>query len=450
MPRISRCTYTYACVTALLFGTNAGALTLPAPTTDADFMNTTAEQEELGRLLFFDKILSGNMNISCASCHHPMAATGDGLSLPVGEGGTGLGVTRDTGFEADAVHERVPRNAPPIFNLGAHEFEVMFHDGRVEVDAAQPSGFRTPAGDDLPLSIDSVLAAQAMFPVTSGTEMAGQAGENEIADLAANGDLPGVWAALAERLRGIPEYVELFKGAFDDIDAAGDLTYAHAARAMAAFEAAAWRADNSPFDQYLRGDTGAMSANAVAGMLLFYGEAGCSGCHSGIFQTNHGFASIAAPQIGPGKGDTHGHRNDGLGDFGRERVTGDPAHRFKFRVPPLRNVATTGPYGHAGQYDNLEAMVRHHLHPRRALWQYDPEEAVLPFREDLSELDFQLMDDQQAKQDIIQSLDITPQRLSNREVGRLIDFLHALTDRDQVDLRRDVPRSVPSGLPMFD
>jgi cytochrome c peroxidase len=42
----------------------------------------------------------------------------------VGEGGKGLGVTRDTGSGRHRIHERVPRNAPPIFNLGAKQFRV--------------------------------------------------------------------------------------------------------------------------------------------------------------------------------------------------------------------------------------------------------------------------------------------------------------------------------------
>ncbi len=52
---------------------------------------------KLGRIFFFDKIMSGNKNISCATCHNPLLFTGDALSLPVGEGGKGLGPTRDTG-----------------------------------------------------------------------------------------------------------------------------------------------------------------------------------------------------------------------------------------------------------------------------------------------------------------------------------------------------------------
>ena len=338
---------------------------LPVPVSDSDFYNdgqVDPVKVELGKLLFFDKELSGNRNISCATCHHALTDTGDGLSLPVGEGGNGLGVTRDTGFGFDAVHERVPRNAPPVFNLGAHQFTRMFHDGRVEVDAEQASGFRTPAGDDLPSGLENVLAVQAMFPVTSGTEMAGQLDENSIADAAAAGNLAGpggVWEQLALRLQAISEYVNLFIAAFDDVNDAADITYVHAANAIAAFEAVAWRADNSPFDRYLRGEKDAMSNAAKKGMRLFYGKANCVSCHSGIFQTDLQFHAIAMPQIGPGKGDGF----DGHEDFGRERVTGDPADRYRFRTPPLRNVVITGPWGHDGAYNTLETIVRHMADP---------------------------------------------------------------------------------------
>jgi len=173
---------------------------LPEPLRDSDFYDNKVSSDEkvlLGNLLFFDKELSGNRNISCATCHHPMADLGDGLSLPVGEGGLGLGVTRNTGDGLDAIHERVPRNAPPVFVMGVEFFDTIFHDGRIERDPSMPSGIASPAGKNLPEGLDNVLAAQAMFPVTSGTEMAGQPGENAIADAAAAGNLAGsdgVWA----------------------------------------------------------------------------------------------------------------------------------------------------------------------------------------------------------------------------------------------------------------
>ena len=430
---------------ALLFAYStslaASGLSLPQAPEDADYYdngNPDPAKVALGAQLFSDKILSGNLNISCATCHHPLTDTGDGLSLPVGEGGRGLGVTRDTGAGADAVHERVPRNAPPIFNLGAREFVTMFHDGRLQLTSG---GIVSPAGEDLPPGLDNVLAVQAMFPVTSGTEMAGQAGENPIGDAAAAGDLVSVWEQLAERLRNIPGYVAQFKAVYG-LQSAAEITYVHAANAIAAFEASAWRADNSAFDRFLRGERGAMSWGARRGMRVFYrhNRGNCASCHSGPFQTNHQFAAIAMPQIGPGKG-------DGIGpeDFGRERVTGNPADRFRFRVPTLRNVALTAPYGHAGAFDTLEAMVRHHLDAVASLHAYDRSQTVLPSRPDLNALDFLVMDDQMLIDDIAAANELGPTNLSERDIRHLIEFLHALTDPSSVDLRGDVPESLPSG-----
>jgi cytochrome c peroxidase len=432
----------------------APAAWLPNAPRDKDYYdggNPSPAKVHLGAQLFFDKILSGNLNTSCATCHHPLTDTGDGLSLSVGEGGRGLGVTRDTGAGPDIVPERVPRNAPPLFNLGARQFEKMFHDGRVETDPGQPSGFRSPAGNDLPAGLDNVLAAQAMFPVTSGTEMAGQYGENPIANAAAFGNLHDVWRQLAERLQNIDGpggYVEQFVDVFDDIAEASDITFVHAANAIAAFEAVSWRADNSPFDRFLRGDWTAMSASARRGMRVFYspGKANCGRCHSGSFQTNHDFHSIATPQIGPGKGDGV----SGNQDFGRERATGNRADRFRFRVPSLRNVALTAPYGHSGAYDTLESMVRHHLDTTRSLYNYNPEQAVLPLHPDpsVARADLLVMRDPQLVGQIAASSELGPASISAREFSELMEFLAALTDPSSIDLRRDVPHSLPSGLPL--
>ena len=448
-----------ASVSAMMYvnGAVVASGQIPAPVSDADFRNSSEVKVKLGRNLMFDKILSGNMNISCATCHHPLAGTGDGLSLPIGEGGNGLGVTRDTGYKKNAIHERVPRNAPPVFNLGAHEFEVLFHDGRVSVNNDFPSGCETPAGFDLPDTLENVLACQAMFPVTSATEMAGQGSENAIAKAAAEGNLAGpdgVWELLAERLQAIPEYVDMFKAAFPDIVVKEDITYAHAANAIAAFESVAWRADNSPFDQYLRGNVNAMSANAIAGMNLFYngdssGNA-CADCHSGKFQTDHSFHAIAMPQIGPGRGSNSGTNTDGREDFGREQKTGDPADILKFRTPTLRNVALTAPYGHSGSYNTLRAVVEHHLNSVNALYNYNHSQAVLPSRDDLDVLDFVTMNDPDRVDFIALYNELEPMLYSDEEVNRIIDFLNALTDLGSVDLRKDVPMSVPSGLPLYD
>lgn len=428
-----------------------------SPVTDADFFDDgryAPEKVELGRMLFFDKILSGNLNISCASCHHPLTHTGDGLSLPVGEGGRGLGVTRDVGSGMDTVHERVPRHSPALFNLGAFEFDTMFHDGRVSVDNSFPSGFASPAGIDLPLGLDNVLAVQAMFPVTSATEMAGQAGENAQADVAAAGQLAGpggVWDLLAQKLRLVPEYVTMFESAFPgSVEQAEDITFVHAANAIAAFEANAWRSDNSPFDRYLRGNHSALSSEARAGMKLFYGKAGCSDCHSGKFQTDQDFHAIAMPQLGPGKGDNQPGFDDGKDDFGLERVTGLASDRFRFRTPSLRNVALTPPYGHAGAYRTLRSVVEHHLDPLESLGNFDQSQVALPLMSYEPSWDFSVQNDVDRQIAIAEANELLPMQLSQAQVDQILAFLNALTDPDMLDLRHDIPTQVPSGLPLYE
>lgn len=412
------------------------------PLQDSDFPARSEAKEALGKLLFFDKVLSGNRNMSCATCHHPFTATGDRLSLPVGEGGAGLGLGRTTGVGAEAIFERVPRNSPGLFNLGATAVTVMFHDGRVMVDPSQPSGFATPAGDRLPQGLEGVLAAQAMFPVTSAAEMAGQLGENTIADAA--GDLPAIWAQLADRLRGIEGYTGLFQAAFPDIKTPQDITYVHAANAIGAFEAGNFRCTDAPLDRYLRGEADALGPAAEVGMALFYGKAGCVNCHAGPLQTDQMFHAIGMPQIGPGKGDGF----DGHEDFGRERVTGAAEDRYRFRTPSLRQVTLTGPWGHDGAFRELEAVVRHHLNPADSLERYDLAQPVLPQRPDLDAVDFIVQRDPARRHTLAQAIELQPVTLTDPEVAQVLAFLGALTDTQCLDYESLVPASVPSGLPV--
>ncbi|MGB5559120.1 MAG: cytochrome-c peroxidase, partial [Paracoccaceae bacterium] len=266
---------------------------LPAPVSDAMYLPVARAEAELGQLLFWDPILSGNRNISCASCHHPQFGTSDGLSLGLGEGGVGLGPDRIPD-PANLPEQRIPRNAPALFNLGARTFTVLFHDGRIEADASRASGLRTPLEDDMMLGFDSVLSAQTMFPVLSPDEMAGHYSENDVAKAVRQGRITGpggAWGIIAARVAAIADYRARFKEVYPEIAAGRDIAFTDISNAIAAFVAMEWRSDGSPFDRHLRGEQ-ALTGDQALGMDLFYGSAGCAACHSGPFQTDKAFHAM--------------------------------------------------------------------------------------------------------------------------------------------------------------
>ena len=413
---------------------------LPSAVTQADFPPTDPLLVEIGRDLFFDPILSGNKNIACATCHHPALASGDNMSLGLGEGAVALGEKRHA-EDGTIMHSRIPRNAPPLFNLGAYEFTTMFHDGRVQVDPEADFGIKMPAEAALERPVPSALAAQALMPPTSHDEMAGQGDENEIAVAAAQKKFRGeggVWDLLCQRIEAIPAYADRFKLV---IGSNRDLHITDIARAIAEFETFEFQAINSPFDRYLRGETDALSPDQVAGMELFFGAANCASCHAGKFQTDHSFHAIGLPQLGPGK------EEGGYADRGRLAVTGADADRYRFRTPSLRNVAVTAPYGHNGAYASLEMMVRHHLDPIAALTSYDRAQARLPDT-GIAANDWAAMDDQDEVLRIAEATEIAPVSLTDREIAQLLAFLDSLTDPQARTGRMGVPDRVPSGLPV--
>lgn len=382
---------------------------------------------KLGQALFFDRALSGNEDIACATCHHPQFGTSDGLSLPVGVGGEGLGPARQLGEE----REFIPRNSPEIFNRGATAWTTMFWDNRVSAGQAK---FYTPAGDALPEDLDSVLAAQAMFPPTSPEEMRGDIGENEIGDLE---ELPAIWAALTERILGYPEYREMFEQAYPELDLE-DAGFQHIANAIAAFEVAAFTKKDTPFDRYVEGDDDALNEQERRGAELFFGDANCSSCHNGALLTDQKTHVIAVPQFGPGKGD------DAPLDVGRMLETRDEADKYAFRTPPLRNVELTAPYMHSGSYRTLREVVEHHLDPGATVFEYDA--GVLE-----PTVASTMLQDPDFIEDCLSRVSpkLAPARpISDDEIDDLVVFLEALTDPSARLMTDVIPASVPSGLPI--
>ena len=394
----------------------------------------------LGRNLYFDNILSGNKDVSCATCHLPELGTGDGLPVSIGTGGiNGLGPERELGNGRFLV----PRNAPDVFNRGAVEWQTMFWDGRV---AISPRGYyKTPDGDELPLGLTSLLAAQAMFPVTSADEMRGLPGDvtvtgepNELAVIPAE-DTHAMWDRLMVRLLVYPEYEALFAAAYPDMPLF-ELGFQHAANAIGAFEAEAFASTDNLWHAYLNGDMLAISDEAKKGALLFYGDAGCVTCHAGPLFTDQAYHNIAAPQLGPGKG------NEAPLDNGRFRETGRSEDKFAFRTPSLLNVTATGPWLHNGAYGDLTAVINHHQNPESSLKNYDSAAHLPTYLHETVQTDPTVINTLLATLDI----QLAPKRrLSPLEVQSLIAFLETLKDPIVDEMEVVAPTAVPSGLPVL-
>lgn len=392
----------------------------------------SAEMFDLGRALAFDKILSGNQNISCMTCHHPDLSTDDDRSLPAGEGGVGLGADRVGG----AI---IPRNAPALFNL--HTFGTMFWDSRVE--PAGDGTIATPAGSQVTPDMQGALtfglpAAQAMFPVTSREEMRGEGESNEIAEVA-DSDFQGIWAALMVRLGEIPEYVAMFEDAYGQ--PFDQLTFAHAANAIAAFEIAAFEARSSKWEQFVGGDDEAMTTAQLEGALQFF-DSGCIDCHNGPGLSDFQHHNTGLAQFGPGKtpsGD----------DPGRFLVTGDPDDMYRFRTPILTNVELTGPWGHDGQFVDMSDFLNHYADIDGQLTEYVIEENVT--QQELWPLVFDNVDEVLSQSNLMDDRTFAGNRKArNAEIAKIQAFMGALVDESWRGLGDVVPTEVPSGLPVLD
>jgi cytochrome c peroxidase len=392
----------------------------------------------LGQSLFFDKILSGNRDIACATCHDPSSNLADGLTLSVGTGGTGHGTSRTLGAGRDFV----PRNSPSLLNTGLGFF-YLFWDGRVNEEGG-PSRFRTPAGVQLPPGLNNLLAAQAMLPVTNRTEMRGKAGDvdvfgspNELAQIS-DADFAEIWRAAMRRLLAVQEYVAKFTAAYPGTPTTA-LGFQHAANALAAFQMHAFTRTNSPFDRYLARDDAALTPDQKRGALLFFGRALCSSCHGGPLLGGRSFSNAGVPQLGPGVGSAVPL------DRGRgEEIPNAPFYQFAFRVPALRNVELTAPYMHNGAYRTLEEVVRHYNNVDSALVAFDP-----------AELDPALRGTHHGDPATVAAIRLSldgrlrqPMRLTELEQRQIVAFLKSLTDPAARNLAGVVPASVPSGLPV--
>ena len=407
-------------VRILAAGRRIGPLTRPA--------QVRPELVRLGQALAFDKILSGNKDISCMTCHLPGHGTGDARSLSIGQGGTGTGPGR-----THPSGEFIPRNAPPAFNLTA--IEPFFWDGRVVVD--EQGHYVTPARQRINPRISrpfefGALSALPLFPVLNREEMRA-AGGNELARVS-DKQVQQVWDLLMDRLGAIPEYRRLFEAAYPGTRFS-QMTFGHASNAIAGFLVERFAFNDSPWDRFLAGNDGAMTDVQLRGAKNFL-SARCSICHNGPALTDNQFHNVAVAQFGPGTGDGVSKHDD----FGRMRVTGRPEDRYAFRTPALRNVELTAPYGHDGAFFSLRDFVAHYSESDLKLRAFDGSGLEPALRPTL----LRNFDEILATRDTLLDGVVFPEVV----IDEVTEFMKALTDPAARDMSSATPARVPSGLPV--
>jgi cytochrome c peroxidase len=265
----------------------------------------SAAKVELGRLLFWDPILSGGRDLACATCHHPAFAYADSRTLSVGAGGTGLGPSR--AVSPPAPH-RTTRNSMTVLNAA--------FNGLGQLGATIDPLLAPMFWDSRALSLEQ----QARGPITALDEMRGpQFTATEI------------FPELVGRVSAIPEYATRFAEAFPD----ATVSETTITEAIATFERTV-NDSNSSYDRFVKGDPNAMSASAQRGMQVF-NRNGCTNCHTGPMFSDFKLHRLGVPDLP-----------------GAPHDVGNGANLF--RTASLRNVARTAPYMHNGVFVNLDAV----------------------------------------------------------------------------------------------
>ncbi len=247
-----------------------------------------AAKVALGHALAFDHRLSKNDSMSCAGCHLPFAGGGGHTARAFGHGG------------------ELGRWAPSWVN--AAYYTSQFWDGRAASLEEQTGALPGHMG-----------------PISAPGEMAGDV------------------EAVVRRIASIPAYRRRFKKAFGQ-----GVSRENIARAIAAFERTLV-ATEAPFQRYVRGDSGAITAAAKRGFELFRGKALCVTCHAPPLLTDNAFHNIGVPQVGPL-----------AEDLGRYEVTHKAADKRAFKTPSLYNSASFRFFMHDGAFASMAEVIDHY------------------------------------------------------------------------------------------
>lgn len=246
-----------------------------------------------------------------------------------------------------------PMETNPITEAGFQLGRKLFYDGRLSRDGSvscgschiQYSAF-TQHGHVLSHGIDDQLGTRnsaSLQNLAWGTSFFWDGGVHNLDLVPFNPienpvEMDETVANVLVKLRNDAEYPELFKAAFGS----DEINTARTMQAMSQFMLMLVSA-NSRYDQYIQGNSSALSADEVEGLQLFRQK--CAGCHVEPLFTDDSY------------------RNNGLdttNDLGRYQVSALEQDRYKFKVPTLRNVVYTKPYMHSGKVSSLQQVLNHY------------------------------------------------------------------------------------------
>jgi len=279
-----------------------------------------ATKAELGAKLFTDPSLSTPTGQSCATCHEPRRA----FTEPDSDESTSGGAVSGRFGPRNAPSAMYLQYAPPLHEDAARGWVGgLFWDGRA-----------------------STLEAQALGPITNPLEM------NTTSK-----------AALVARVAAAPyanDVRELYGAhALDD----PEVGTAHVLDAIAAYERThAFAPFSSKYDRYMAGRA-KLTDTEARGLAIFLDPArgNCASCHPPPMFTDWSYANLGIPRYQNSQFLKQPPPLDPDGaayvDHGLMTTTGDPAQDGKFRVPTLRNVMRTGPYGHNGYFENVPYLI---------------------------------------------------------------------------------------------
>lgn len=366
---------------------------LPSTQQAPGYNPTTPAKVELGRLLFWDPLLSGPQDVACATCHHPQNAYAEDRDLSLGVTGIGLGR-----FRRQAPGSSIPivkRNSPTVLNVA---FNGVDESGRYD-PATAPAFW-----DNRIRSLES----QALEPLKSLEEMRGNTYPEDEAV-----------ARVVEKLQANAEYPRLFAGAFGSEQ---PVNAENLGRAIAAFMRSLL-ANNSPFDRYMRGDRSAMTEQQVRGMQRFE-EIGCIRCHNGPMFSDYKLHVMGVPDnpaLPASDGGAQKPPCPASPQEPRTAASRAACDSYAFRTASLRNLQFTFPYQHNGTSRTLSAVVGFY-------------ESTIAGKSRNPNVSYKELDPRLRE---LQNVD--------EEDVDLIEFLHALSDGS---FDRTIPERVPSGLPV--